>query len=211
MTTRKRQKLPEEVRRAAILQAARRLFNRKGYAQTRMDQVAEAAGLTKGGLYFHFKNKKALYEALILSMIQSLDQRMEQAGQNPADPVERLRIFFDSMLEEVAADFEPGVTEGYPGAVDLFMEGHKLMFARRQIGAFYRRLRAFVSDTISQGQKDGLFPGVDPQASGVAAISMMSGLYLQYATTPDAFELEKTAHALVAIFLRGVGAPGAQN
>ena len=58
-------RLPEDERRAQILEAAKRCFVEKGFAATRMDDVAKAAGLSKGGLYFHFKSKEELMVAVV--------------------------------------------------------------------------------------------------------------------------------------------------
>ncbi len=57
--------LPEKKRRGQILKAARKCFIKKGYFLTRMDDIAKAAGLSKGGLYFHFKGKHQIFEALV--------------------------------------------------------------------------------------------------------------------------------------------------
>ena len=58
-------RLPEEERRAQILEAAKKCFVQKGFAATRMDDVASAAHLSKGGLYFHFKSKDDLMVAVV--------------------------------------------------------------------------------------------------------------------------------------------------
>lgn len=60
-----RRRLPTAERRAVILDAAGPLFARDGYAGTRLDDVAAAAGVTKPILYRHFDSKKALYVALL--------------------------------------------------------------------------------------------------------------------------------------------------
>ena len=52
-----------EERRAQILQAASTCFSRKGYHQTTMDDIVEEAGLSKGGVYWHFSSKKELFLA----------------------------------------------------------------------------------------------------------------------------------------------------
>ncbi len=57
--------LPENVRRQQILDAARRCFVNKGYFPTRIDDIAAIAGLSKGGIYFHFGSKKEIFEALV--------------------------------------------------------------------------------------------------------------------------------------------------
>ena len=59
------QRLPADERRATILAAAGPLFARDGYAATRIDDIAAAAGVTKPIIYRHFASKKALYAALL--------------------------------------------------------------------------------------------------------------------------------------------------
>ncbi|UDF05204.1 TetR/AcrR family transcriptional regulator [Asticcacaulis sp. AND118] len=61
----KRVRLSPDVRRDALLQAAYDLFSRHGYADTRMDDVAAAAGVSKGTVYLYFPTKEALFEALL--------------------------------------------------------------------------------------------------------------------------------------------------
>ena len=50
----------------AILEAASRCFAEKGYAACSMDNIAQAAGLSKGGLYAHFKSKEELFTLVII-------------------------------------------------------------------------------------------------------------------------------------------------
>jgi AcrR family transcriptional regulator len=60
-----RRRLPLEERRGTIVEAAGRLFGERGYDRTRLDDIAEATGVTKPILYRHFESKKALYIALL--------------------------------------------------------------------------------------------------------------------------------------------------
>jgi AcrR family transcriptional regulator len=60
-----RARMPAAERRAAVLRAAATLFGERGYAGTRLDDVAAAAGVTKPIVYRHFESKKALYLALL--------------------------------------------------------------------------------------------------------------------------------------------------
>jgi AcrR family transcriptional regulator len=67
MTTETQAKrLPAEQRRGMITRAAGRLFARHGYAATRLDDVAAAAGVSKPIVYRHFESKKALYMSLLV-------------------------------------------------------------------------------------------------------------------------------------------------
>ncbi|MCB9653543.1 MAG: TetR/AcrR family transcriptional regulator [Deltaproteobacteria bacterium] len=57
--------LPEQARRDQILSAARRCFIEGGFHPTRMDDIARAANLSKGGIYFHFKSKQEVFDCLV--------------------------------------------------------------------------------------------------------------------------------------------------
>ncbi len=59
-----------EVRSTAILQAALEEFAQEGYAAARMENIAARAGVTKGLIYFYYKNKQALFEAMFSECIR---------------------------------------------------------------------------------------------------------------------------------------------
>lgn len=61
----RRTKLEAEQTREQILEAAEQVFLANGVAQTSLDQVAEGAGVTRGAIYWHFADKKALFRALL--------------------------------------------------------------------------------------------------------------------------------------------------
>ena len=65
MGVKERRKREEQARLASILMAAEGVFSKNGYYQTRMDDIADAAELGKGTLYYHFKNKDAIYLHLL--------------------------------------------------------------------------------------------------------------------------------------------------
>src|SRR4051795_8352795 len=62
---RDRRRLPVAERRELITEAAGRLFGERGYAGTRLEDIAAAAGVTKPVVYRHFDSKKSLYLALL--------------------------------------------------------------------------------------------------------------------------------------------------
>ena len=56
---------PKDNSKDQILEAAMKVFVKNGYAQTRMEDIAEVAGLSKGAIYHHYKSKKELFLSLI--------------------------------------------------------------------------------------------------------------------------------------------------
>ena len=100
-------RLKGEERRSQLLSVAASLFSKRGFSSTTMDDVAEAAGVTKPLLYQHFSSKKALYLELvdevahrILTAIKNGTQRAE----GPRPQVEEgLRAYFRVVVEDPAA------------------------------------------------------------------------------------------------------------
>src|SRR6478609_8653373 len=82
-------------RRGAIIEAAMDEFIARGFAATRLDDVARRAGVAKGTIYLHFKDKEALFEELIRTAIVPLVGRLVApppvAGASVRDMVEGLQ------------------------------------------------------------------------------------------------------------------------
>lgn len=93
-----REKHAEETRRA-LLRAARRLFARHGYAGTGIDQIAAAAGATRGAVYHHFDGKEALVLAVLDEMQAALAAEVVEAAAQERDPWARMRVALATFLE----------------------------------------------------------------------------------------------------------------
>lgn len=74
--------------RARIVEAARVLFNRHGYDNVTIEMVMQAAALTRGGFYHHFRSKEALFAAAVSSFLMGRGARWRaEAGVDPVAPV----------------------------------------------------------------------------------------------------------------------------
>lgn len=102
-------------RRADILTAARDVFNSRGFAGTRMDDIARAAGISKAALYLQFDSKEALFEALVVELIEAMLPQAVPAefGEIPAETILRQLIaFMSARLTEPGMAFVPRVIIG---------------------------------------------------------------------------------------------------
>ncbi len=78
-----------------ILDTAAKLFHKRHYHEVRMDDVAAQAGVAKGTIYRYFKDKEALYVALLYSVIQKFNEEMEASFEWANAPEEKIRIFLE--------------------------------------------------------------------------------------------------------------------
>ena len=89
-------------RREAIVAAAFDEFIARGFAATRLDDVARRAGVAKGTIYLHFKDKEALFEELVRTAIVPLIARLAPPEQPAGSVREALERFAFTLIQEVA-------------------------------------------------------------------------------------------------------------
>src|SRR5918993_3375802 len=125
----RRKDLPEN-RRACILQAARCVFARQGYADTVVEDIAGQAGIGKGTLYLYFRSKEDIFLAALSQDARRLEEltrdRMEQASSWH----DKLKAYVDVRLEYLEthqdflriylAEFRSMMMRGAPISPDLF-------------------------------------------------------------------------------------------
>src|SRR5690349_20503724 len=83
------EQLRSQQRYQRILDAATSVFASKGYHGTLVDDIAEQAETAKGGVYFHFPNKQAIFLALLDRLAAILKERVEEAVSTKSDPITR--------------------------------------------------------------------------------------------------------------------------
>lgn len=86
MSDKSRRRRDPEERRAEILAAALSLFSERGFAATRIEDVAARAGIAKGTVYLHFPDKEALFTSLASGMASPILERMEAMAAQDAMP-----------------------------------------------------------------------------------------------------------------------------
>ena len=89
--------------RAAILVAAERLFARRGYAATRLEDVAEAVGLKRAALFYHFRDKQELYDAVIEDAFGMLAARLDEAFSGTRPIAERIERAVEAWVDAIVA------------------------------------------------------------------------------------------------------------
>src|SRR5690348_2828359 len=77
--------------RASLLDAAELLFQARGVSRTSLNDIAQAAGATRGAVYWHFADKADLFNAMIERVSLPLEQALEEASAADTDPVEDMR------------------------------------------------------------------------------------------------------------------------
>jgi len=168
-----------EATRRAVLDAARSLFGRQGYAQTSVDEIADAALVTKGAVYHHFDGKKALFRAVYDEVEGDAQARALRAANPDKPPVDQMVAMMNAYLD-AALDVEIRRITLVDGPAIL---GHEVdEGAQQQPG--YLAMRAFLANSMASGQLMRLDP--DALADLVGGLAWVAGLLIARAGDPDA-------------------------
>ncbi|HEX6522791.1 MAG TPA: helix-turn-helix domain-containing protein [Streptosporangiaceae bacterium] len=168
-----------EATRRAVLAAARSLFGRNGYALTSVDEIADAARVTKGAVYHHFAGKEALFRAVLLEVEAELETRAAGAG-DPAEPpidqiVARMNAYLDAALDE---ELRRIVLIDAPAVLGVELEES----AGQEPG--HLDMRSFIAAAVERGQIIGLDPDVLTHL--IRGLAWLGGMRITRASDRDA-------------------------
>ena len=138
-------------RRAAIVDAAMEEFIARGFAATRLDDIAKRAGVAKGTIYLHFKDKESMFEELIRTAIVPLVGRLTgppPVGSSVRDMIEGFALTF---IEEIVSTRRADIVrliiaEGprFPAVADFY---YREVISRGLAG-----MRALIELAIARGE-----------------------------------------------------------
>ncbi len=183
--------------RNRLLDAAEQVFFEKGFAHTTLMDIATAADLTRGAIYWHFKNKSEVFEAMVERVHLPMESLAEScSGEGELDPLVRLREFAIRVLKETARN---------PRRRRVFtILFHKFEFNGEAKALELRQQAAFMDSTQRVEQSlecavaRGLLPAdLDIHKATVANHAFFTGLISNWLFLPRAFDLEACAEAMV--------------
>lgn len=166
----------DEWRKQQIRAAATRCFVRRGFSATRLLDIAREAGLSKGGVYFHYRAKDALFQDILETQVRNLERRwsFDPVGDQPADrTLFRLVVAHLRTLED-----EPDETR--LGHLLLGMAPQDATF-RERLDEAIRVMKVLYSGVIERGIQSGVFRDGDPEKLAECVLAMVQGLAAQSA------------------------------
>jgi hypothetical protein len=93
--------------RLLILDAAARVFGRKGYSETSLREIAEGAGMQAGSIYYHFASKDEIFDEVLSTSMRNIHEKVERAVQalgNAASHRQRIECAMTAHLEMLLED-----------------------------------------------------------------------------------------------------------
>jgi TetR/AcrR family acrAB operon transcriptional repressor len=183
-------------------------FARYGYAGTSIDRIARAAGVTKGALYYHFRDKEHLLSEVVAERIGAFERYvLEKIQGGEEDAAEALR-----QIARICAN--NAIRDNHRRFIlTLMVEALDTNDAlSAEFREMLRRFRSFHRHLIRQGQERGVFRAeVDVAAAAETFVAGILGAEIQYYQEPEAIDVARTLELHVEQFLAWIAAPRARR
>ncbi|MCA8952996.1 MAG: TetR/AcrR family transcriptional regulator [Planctomycetes bacterium] len=190
--------------RERLIAAATAEFAAAGYAGTRLDAIAERAGVTKGGIYFHFDGKEDLFFAVLDHWRDRRRRLLQVPATGVGGAASALRTFLSGYL---AFHFREPEATHLLRVLATELRGRFTARLREDDRQEQRWLRASVRDLLAEGVRDGSLFTDDPAGAAFVIASAVYGVLEQWQTAPDDVEphchQEELARVLVGRYATG--------
>src|SRR5262249_43302068 len=192
MSSRRRERTAGPPRRQ-MLAAAIDCFARHGYQGTSIARIAREAGVTKGALYYHFRDKEDLLFAAVTERVGEFERKVLREVGPSRDALTTLRRVVDACF------FHATVSNHRRFIITLMVEA---LDTNPRLSAEVRRrlggMRSFLAEVVRRGQDEGtLRADVDPAAAAAMIAGGIMGAEIQHYQDPDEIDLRAVLDTLV--------------
>ncbi len=191
--------VPKE-RQRAVLETAARLIREKGYEAASVQDIADACGLTKAGLYYYIRSKEDLLLAIQSYGMDIFEERVLLPVLAIADPVERLKACMERNIQLV--------TEGWSKEVTIILHEHETLTgaARQRINARKKRYVQFLESSFEEAMRAGRIRRVEPRVAAFAFLGQVLWIYKWF--RPDGkIPADRLAREMLDLFFGGLETP----
>ena len=201
----RRTKEDAEATRCSLLDAAERVFYDKGVSRASLADIAQAAGATRGAVYWHFRDKVDLFGAMMDRVTLPLECNYGSSGGGaPVAPLQRLRAVIQGVLHAVVHDERARrVFEIAMYKVEYVQELSVVRDRHVQACAGFRC--QLEGDLMAAAQQQGLALEVPPAVAAMGLWALFDGLRQGWMLGAGGFDLLAVGQVTVDAYLRGLG------
>lgn len=163
-----------------LLRSTYKMIGLKGVGQLALQDVADAAGVSKALLLYHFKTK----EGLILATLEWVLKRVADRIRIAIAPVKTAEAKVEAMIDAIF--IRPDLNrEFYLVYCDLIGCAARLDTFSAVAITFHATVNRMYADVVAMGMREGVFPTRDANAAGAAVRALIDGLFLQWLLDRD--------------------------
>ncbi len=187
------------VRQQRILDAALRVFSRKGYRDASVDEIASESGTSKGGVYFHFPSKDVIYLKLLDRTVARLQDKIDEAMAEHDHPIAKA----DAALLAVLRTFDKHSTLARFFMVEALGAGRQF---QRRMADTRAEFAAIIREHLDAAVEQGIIEPLDTEVAAQAWFGALYEVITGWVLVRKPERLEETYAALRPLLMRSVGA-----
>jgi len=187
--------------RSAILDTAERVFSERGVSRTSLTDIAEAAGLTRGAIYWHFKDKADLFCEMFARVTMPMEDAPCQVDHSrAADPLASIRTMMVTILKRTSEDAQAR------RVFHIIFHKCEYVDEMKPVWKRFSEMQASCVARIEHGIKAAIANGqvaehVDARRAALGLHALVDGLISKWVMDPDYMPLKREAEHVVDFFL----------
>jgi TetR/AcrR family transcriptional regulator len=192
----------EDRGRERVIRKARELFLAQGYAAVSMQQIADSVGVNKATLYHYFKDKQALFIAVMVEQGKQMNASIAAALAAGETLQEKLQSVAQTILDMQHSDFGRLSSDMH---LHVSEEGRAAVYARCGVPW------AQISDVLRQSAARGEVRAIDPDLASRGFFGMIiSHRWQRIKAAPDTYQEDDLARSLADLLLHGILQSGSE-
>lgn len=199
----RRTKADAEATRSALLDAAEQLFLANGVSRTSLQDIASAAGTTRGAIYWHFQDKAALFHAMMERVTLPMEQSIN-AAQAIETPLQRLRLSVLTALRITASD-EQARRVFMIATQQVEFNGEMLAVRERKLRWRDEYLRYLEQEFEAAAREAGITLPVDTRTAALGLKAILSGVLDNWLLDTASYDVVSVGTQVMDRYLCGLG------
>jgi AcrR family transcriptional regulator len=181
-----------------IIKAATKIFARKGFHQAKMDEIAKAAKVAKGTLYYNYASKSKLFAAAVTAGMEEIMDKISQELESDLPFVEHFRLLLSNTIRIYMKNKE--VIRIYVNELSSGIDPKALA----EIKNARRRFLRFVTDILQAGQEMGYLKPLHRQVCATVLVGMVDALCNNQLEAQEDYKIEDIIETVIPILSTGM-------
>lgn len=188
--------MTKEIKKDIIADAAFSCFLASGYGATSVDAIVKASGVSKGGIYWHFKSKEDIFLYLVERWVNEWHNRYIVSIQHTNSASEKLTLYMEHRIRDIDTPITALMLE--------FLLQAKESVTVHKMSDEFDKPANIIYKIIREAIASGEFKPLDPKTVMLAFLGILDGISFQFMIHKDKQLLETTLRTALEIFLAGV-------
>jgi len=199
----RRTKEESEDTKRRIIDTAVDLFENQGYVATRIQDIADKMGRSRGAVYWHFKNKDELFMSIFTNFGHRLEQLLTESAQHTDSPLKQLHWLLVNIISR--QDILVGFRQIEMIAAPEFKNSGKTNSCQKQGQKYMKKYFSVIEQIIHAGIEAGeIRSDVDPNKTTWLIIFFVVGAVNIHLKNPTITPLKGDVAGIVDLFLQGI-------